>query len=127
MIADKVKETLGNSRTWVLATAGETPNVVTTAFHEIGAGDQLIFYQVFLNKTVENVKAGSDAAVLANPDGSMEAYQLKGKASYTTDPELVAKGNAMAAPMGLEVKGAIVVDVDTVYVLTPGPDNGKIV
>jgi predicted pyridoxine 5'-phosphate oxidase superfamily flavin-nucleotide-binding protein len=126
MLPDQVKKILRESQVWVLATAGETPNVVTTMFHEIDEDDNLIFYQVFLNKTVENIKAGSSAAVLVNPAGKMEGYQLKGAASYTTNPEIVAHGNIMSGKVNLTTKGAVVIKVEKIYILTPGPDNGKL-
>ena len=123
---EQVKDCLSNTKSWVLATCGDTPNVVTIMFHEIGEQDELVFYHVFMKKTIENIKAGSTAAVLVNPEGKMEGYQLKGAASYTTDPAYIARGNAMAEKVGLHVSGAVIVNVDTVIVLTPGPDNGKV-
>lgn len=125
MLTSNVKNAIQNSKSWVLATAGETPNVVTIMFHEMDDQDNLIFYQVFMNKTIDNIKAGSSVAILVNPEGSMEGYQIKGTATYSTDAALVQKGNAMASPMGLTVTGAVIVSPQEVYVLTPGPDNGK--
>ncbi|MDR1794827.1 MAG: pyridoxamine 5'-phosphate oxidase family protein [Erysipelotrichaceae bacterium] len=126
MLPEKVKTALANSKLWVLATSGDTPNAVMNLFHEIDENDHLVFYQVFLNKTVENIKNGSSAAVVAHPQEGMEAYQIKGKAYYSTAQKLVDRGKQLTARHHMPCKGAVVVEPEVCYILTPGPDNGKI-
>ncbi|MFP3153489.1 hypothetical protein LQZ18_03510 [Lachnospiraceae bacterium ZAX-1] len=54
-----------------------------------------------------------------------KGYQLKGKAIYSKDAVLLEKGNTITSKFKLTAKGALIVEVKDVYVLTPDPDNGK--
>ena len=126
MLNEKVKNCLQAMPLWTLATTGNTPNIVIIKFHEIDDQENLVFYQVFMNTSVENIKTNPHVAVLAsNPENPMEAYQVNGTATYSDDAAIVAKGNALASAMGLTAKGAIIVKPGEVIVRTPGPNAGK--
>jgi hypothetical protein len=57
---------------------------------------------------------------------TLTGYQLKGTAQYSTDQPLVEEGNAITKNYNLTTKGAVIVNIDKVIVLSPGPDNGKV-
>jgi hypothetical protein len=126
MLKEPARKLLQESNMWILATSGDTPNLVPIMFHELDDEDRLVFYQVFMNETVENIKSGSSASVLVmGAPGTMEGYQLRGSATYTTAPDVIAKGNTMSNKFNLATKGAVIVSVEKTIIMTPGLNNGK--
>ena len=122
----KTKAFLNETKTWVLASIGETPNAVTIFFKKIDEEDNLVLFQVFMNKTIQNIQKNGCVALTAYNDETLQGYQLKGFATYTTDASLVAEGNVISSAYKLTTKGAVIIRVQEIIVLTPGPDNGKI-
>jgi len=122
---ENVKNLLNNTKTWVMSTKGDTPNAVPILFKKVNDDDSLILLDVFMKTSLENIKSNSQAAVSVWDESTLEGYQLKGLATYTTDPAVVEAGNAITSKFNLTTKGAVIVKVNEVTVLTPGPDNGK--
>jgi hypothetical protein len=56
----------------------------------------------------------------------LQGYQLKGSAIYSADASLVAEGNVISSAYKLTIKGAFIIRVQEIIVLTPGPENGVI-
>jgi predicted pyridoxine 5'-phosphate oxidase superfamily flavin-nucleotide-binding protein len=120
----EVKKLLEETKTWVLSTCAEKPNAIPVFFTAI-QNDSLVLFDVFMNKTLLNLEKNDNVAVTVFNDSTLQGYQLKGKAVYTKDAALLEKGNAATSKFHLTTKGAVVVEVKDVYVLTPGPNNGK--
>lgn len=126
-LKEAVKNLLDAEKAWVLATQGETPNAVPILFKKVVGDDELVLFDVFMNTTISNLRSNGKAAVSVYNCETLEGYQIKGDASYSTDAALVAEGNAMTAPFHLTAKGAVRLKVREVIVCTPGPDIGKTV
>lgn len=52
----EVKTFLDANKMWVLATAGDTPNVVPVYFTKVLNDNRLMLVDVFMKKTIENIK-----------------------------------------------------------------------
>lgn len=120
-----VKKLIGSEKVWVLATQGETPNAIPVLFKKIVEDDELVIFDVFMNTTLSNIDKNGKAAISVYSAETLEGYQIKGSAVYTTDAALLAEGNRMTAGFNLTAKGAVTLKVREVIVCTPGPDVGK--
>ncbi len=111
-----------NENMWDVITIGEKPDVATIAFKAV-VGDKLAVGDVFLTKTVENVKENGFVLVSAYNAATLEGYKIEGKAEYITEGEIVdalAKAASDFSNGALKVKGALLIDVIAVYATTPG-------
>lgn len=120
-----------NESMWDLATCADgKPNVVPVAFKEIDEEGNLHSGDVFLKTTLANLKATDGRIALSayNPK-TLEGYQVKGQATYTTEGEYVDKFKKMVETMfkgAATAKGALTIVPDEVIVTTPGADNKKV-
>ena len=113
-----------------LATCADgEPNVVPVAFKDVTDDGKLVVGDVFLETTLNNIKAnGGKIAISAYDAQSLEGYQIKGTAGYVTEGELVNTFKAMVEKMfhgAATAKGALVITPSKVIVTTPGADNKK--
>lgn len=118
------------SSMWDLATcSGGEPNVVPVAFKTVTADGKLAVGDVFLDTTLKNLAANDGRiAVSAYNAQTLEGYQIKGKAEYVTEGEIVAAFKAMVEKMfngAATAKGALIITPEKVIVTTPGADNKK--
>ena len=120
----KVKQLLEETKPWVLSTCGEEPNAIPVFFTAL-QDDSLVLFDVFMNKTLDNLQKNNNVAVTVFDSTTLQGYQLKGKGTYSTNSILLEKGNAATSKFNLTAKGTLIVEVEIAYVLTPGPDNGK--
>lgn len=129
MLNESVIKVLKNGM-WDLATCvdGE-PNVVPVAFKDVTEDGKLVVGDVFLETTLNNIKAnGGKIAISAYDTQSLEGYQIKGTAEYVTEGELVNTFKAMVEKMfngAATAKGALIITPSKVIVTTPGSDNKK--
>ena len=115
---------------WDLATCSDgEPNVVPVAFKTVTADGKLAVGDVFLDTTLKNLAANDGRiAVSVYNAQSLEGYQIKGKAAYVTEGEVVAAFKAMVEKMfngAATAKGALVITPEKIIVTTPGADNKK--
>ena len=113
---------------WDLATCADgEPNVVPVAFKDVTEDGKLIVGDVFLETTLNNLKAnGGKIAISAYDAQSLEGYQIKGTAKYLTEGAVVDTFKAMVEKMfngAATAKGALVITPVKVIVTTPGADN----
>lgn len=123
---EKINEemkTLLDSTIWVLGTADANgiPNAVPIHYTKILANSQLMLVDNFMKKTIANIKVNPQVTVSVWNDST--GYQFKGVAkietvgaNFDTAVEMV-KGK-------MTPKGAIIIDVDSIYLTTPGPTAG---
>ena len=115
---------------WNLATcANGEPNVVPVAFKDVTEGGKLVVGDVFLETTLNNIKAndGKIAISVYNAQ-NLEGYQIKGTAEYVTEGAIVDTFKAMVEEMfkgAATAKGALIITPEKVIVTTPGADNKK--
>ena len=86
---------------WDLATCADgEPNVVPVAFKDITDDGKLVVGDVFLETTLNNIKAsdGKIAISVYDPQ-NLEGYQIKGTAEYVTEGAVVDIFKAMVEKM----------------------------
>lgn len=120
--------TLLKEQMWYLSTYSDEPNAVPVAFKDVTADGKLIVGDVFLDTTLDNIKANGKIAVSAANATTMEGYQIKGTAEYVTDGPIVFTFKKMVEEMfkgAATAKGALIITPEKVIVTTPGADNKK--
>ena len=115
---------------WDLATCAKgEPNVVPVAFKDVTAEGKLIVGDVFLETTLKNIRENNGRIAISVYDAkTLEGYQIKGKAEYVTEGEIVNTFKAMVEEMfhgTTTAKGALIISPERVIVTTPGAENKK--
>ena len=113
---------------WYLGTYSDEPNAVPVAFKDVTDDDKLVVGDVFLETTLNNIKANSKIAVSACNVNTMEGYQIKGTATYVTEGAIVDTFKKMVSDMfkgAVTAKGALIITPQKIIVTTPGADNKK--
>ena len=115
---------------WDLATcANGEPNVVPVAFKDVTEDGKLVVGDVFLETTLQNIKANDGKIAISVYDAqNLEGYQIKGTAEYVTEGAVVDTFKAMVEEMfhgAATAKGALIITPSKVIVTTPGADNKK--
>jgi hypothetical protein len=113
----------------VTATPDGTPNAVPVGAKKIIDHETVLISDQFLNKTLANLKANPKVAVTFWE--GHEGYQLKGTITIETSGkrfEETAKwiedlGNRAGFP--LKSKGAVILKIEEIYGVSPGPGAGK--
>ncbi len=129
MLNEAVVKVLKSSM-WDLATCAEgEPNVVPVAFKDVTAEGKLVVGDVFLKTTLKNIRENNGRIAISVYDAeSLEGYQIKGKAEYVTEGEIVNTFKAMVEKMfrgAATAKGALIISPERVIVTTPGAENKK--
>lgn len=116
---------------WDLATCADgEPNVVPVAFKDVTDDGKLLVGDVFLETTLNNIKAnGGRIAISVYDAQNLEGYQIKGTAEYVAEGQVVDTFKAMVEKMfngAATAKGALIITPEKVIVTTPGADNKKV-
>lgn len=125
-LSSEVKAFLQENDIWVFSTCSDKPNSAPVFFKKIDEQDNLVLFDVFMKKGLEDLTKNNHVAISVFNAKTLQGYQIKGTAAYATDEALVKEGNAFSGKMNLVTKGAVIVRVDEVFVQTPGPDAGKL-
>lgn len=131
-MTDRMKQVFEKVPVVVLATAtGDgTPNAVPMAAKKIIDDETILLSDQYFNKSLANMKSNPKASVTFWE--KTEGYQFKGTIIIETSGkryEETAKwieelGNAIGITM--RSKGAVIMKIDEIYGVTPGPDAGKL-
>nr|WP_289002624.1 pyridoxamine 5'-phosphate oxidase family protein [uncultured Anaerostipes sp.] len=129
MLNESVVKLLKES-VWDLATCADgEPNVVPVAFKDVTEDGKLLVGDVFLETTLNNIKANDGKITISVYDAqNLEGYQIKGTAQYVTEGAVVDTFKAMVEEMfngAATAKGALIITPEKVIVTTPGADNKK--
>ena len=128
-ITEEMEAVFAKAGSWSVATATAEgiPNVVPMAFVKVISKNQLMLVDVFLKKTRTNLLTNPNIAISVWDDETMKGYQFKGKGRFETSGAIFDDGVAIVKQMMPEVspKAAVVIDVEEIFVTTPGPDAGK--
>lgn len=129
MLNDAVIKVLKTSM-WDIATCADgEPNVVPVAFKDVTEDGKLVAGDVFLETTLNNIKANDGKLAISAYDAqSLEGYQIKGTAEYVTEGAIVAAFKTAVEGMfkgAATAKGALIITPSKVIVTTPGADNKK--
>ena len=111
------------------ATADGAPNAVPVGAKKIIDSETILISDQFFNKTLANLKANPKVAVTFWE--GREGYQLKGTVTIETSGKryeetaawIEEKGNKIGFP--LQSKGAVILKIDEIFGLAPGPGAGK--
>jgi hypothetical protein len=121
-----VKNLLNDEKIWIMSTMGDAPNAIPVLFKKVSDDDMLILFDVFMNKSIKNIQKNAKVSVTVYDLDTLTGYQLKGTAQYSASAAFIEEGNAITKNFNLETKGAVIVSIENIIVLSPGPDNGKI-
>ncbi|MDR1124468.1 MAG: pyridoxamine 5'-phosphate oxidase family protein [Deltaproteobacteria bacterium] len=122
----EVKRFLQENSIWIFSTCSDKPNSAPVFFKKIDEQDNLVLFDVFMKKGLDNLAKNNHVAITVFNMQTLQGYQIKGTATYTIDEVLVKEGNSYSGKMNLVTKGVIIVKVDEVFIQTPGPDAGKL-
>jgi predicted pyridoxine 5'-phosphate oxidase superfamily flavin-nucleotide-binding protein len=130
-ITQEMKEVIEKTRGLAFATCTKEgiPNVVTIHFYKIISDNEIMFVDIFMKKTLENIKNNPNIA-LTVWDWDIKprkGFQFKGEARIETSGKLFEEGIKMvkAEKPELDPKGIVIVKVKSIYITSPGPDAGK--
>jgi len=131
-ITEEMKGTINQAKVVALATATEVgePNVVPIAYKKVLSENELLLMSIFMRKTEENIKMNPEVAVSAwytDSSGISKGYQFKGKARIETSGRSFDEGARMVKAVEPELipKSAVIINVDSIYSISPGPDAGE--
>jgi predicted pyridoxine 5'-phosphate oxidase superfamily flavin-nucleotide-binding protein len=130
-MTERMMELLTKVPTAILATATSdgTPNAVPFGAKKVIDSETILISDQFFNKTLANLKANPKVA-LTFWEG-YEGYQLKGTITIETSGKRYEETAAWIEDMGnkvgmpLKSKGAVILKVEEIFGLSPGPGAGK--
>lgn len=127
ILNDDVRKVLKNAEMWVLATADKdgVPNAVPINFVDVLNDKQIMLVDNLMKKTIANLEVNPNVAVTVWHEH--DGYQIKGKAKVETSGANFDSGVAQVKREKpyIDPKGVVVIDITSIYITTPGPDNGK--
>jgi len=131
-ITEEIRSAIEKAEVVVVATANEAgeANVVPIAYKKVLPENELLLMSIFMRKTEENLKVNPRVAVsvwYTDSAGSSKGYQLKGKARIETSGKIFDEGAKMVHDSEPELipKGAVIINVDAIYSISPGPGAGE--
>lgn len=128
---EEMKGIIDQANVVALATATKVgePNVVPIAYKKAFSDNELLLVDIFMRKTEANIKANSKVAVSAwhTASGVSKGYQFKGNAKIETSGEAFDEGVRIvkAEEPEINLKGVVIIKVDSIYTVSPGSDAGK--
>jgi predicted pyridoxine 5'-phosphate oxidase superfamily flavin-nucleotide-binding protein len=130
-MTDRMMEVLTKVPTAILATAtGDgTPNAVPIGAKKIIDAETILSSDQFFNKTLANLKSNPKVAITFWE--GHEGYQIKGTTTIETSGKRYEETAKWIEDMGAKVgfplksKGAVIVKIDEIFGLAPGPGAGK--
>ena len=130
-MTERMKELFNSVPTVVLSTStvDGTPNAVPVGAKKIIDSETILISDQFFNKTLANMKANPRVSV-TYWEGH-EGYQLKGTVTIETSGQRYEETaqwiNELSAKVGfpLKSKGAIIMRIEKIYGVSPGPGAGK--
>lgn len=111
------------------ATRDGVPNAVPVGAKKIIDDETILISDQFFNKTLENLKANPNVAITWWE--GHEGYQLKGTVTIETTGKRYEATARWIEDLGaragfpLKSKGAVIVHINAIYGVSPGPGAGK--
>ncbi len=130
-MTERMKELFENVGTAVLATSTPegVPNAVPVGAKRILDDETILISDQFFNKTLANLKSNPKASVTFWE--GHEGYQLKCTVTIETSGKRYEETARWIAQMSekagfpLKSKGAVILKIDEIYGVAPGPGAGK--
>ena len=128
---ERMKELFQKVPAAILATATSdgAPNAVPVGAKKIIDDETVLISDQFLNKTLANMQANPRVAVTFWE--GHEGYQLKGSVTIETSGARFEETAAWIEELGnkagfpLKSKGAVILKIEEIYGVAPGPGAGK--
>jgi predicted pyridoxine 5'-phosphate oxidase superfamily flavin-nucleotide-binding protein len=111
------------------ATADGTPNAVPVGAKKIIDPETVLVSDQFFNKTIKNLQSNPKASLMYWE--GHEGYQLKGTVTVETSGQRFdetvrwIEGRSKQIGFPLISKGAIILKIDEIYAIGPGPKAGR--
>ena len=130
-MTERMKELFNSVLTVVLSTStvDGTPNAVPVGAKKIIDSETILISDQFFNKTLANMKANPRVSVTYWQEH--EGYQLKGTVTIETSGQRYEETaqwiNELSVKVGfpLKSKGTIIMRIEEIYGVSPGPGAGK--
>lgn len=127
----RMRELFEKVPTAILATATHdgVPNAVPVGAKKVLDDETILISDQFFNKTLENLIANPRVAITFWE--GHEGYQIKGTAAVETTGQRFEETaqwideKSARAGFPLKCKGAVIVHIDAIYGVSPGPGAGK--
>ena len=130
-ITDQMKDIASKAKGFALATATKDgdPHVIPVGFGKVLSDEEVLLINVFMKKTLENIVANPNVAVSVWDYDGLKGYEFKGTARIETSGNTFENSVKMVKSVfpQFDAKAAVVVKVDSIYDVTPGPEAGKLV
>ncbi|MGD0056992.1 MAG: pyridoxamine 5'-phosphate oxidase family protein [Methanomassiliicoccales archaeon] len=125
-----IMEFIINARPGLVATASKdgVPNVAPKGSLNVIDEETLLFADILPGKTRKNIAENPNVAIAFVDAKTMRGYQIKGKAQSMKNGKVYDETckRIAALPMKLpKPDAAVVIKIQEIYNLTPGPDAGK--
>ena len=133
LLNERMKEIFSKQGIFVLGTAGLNgiPNVVPVGAVKILDDETILISDQHFLKTLNNLKENPKVAISFWETETGEGYQIKGDASIQTEgrifEETVEWIHVLSKEIGhpLKSKGAVVIKITEIYLVTPGANAGQ--
>ncbi len=130
-MTERMQELFNRVSTVAFATASAdgTPNVVPVGAKKIIDDETILISDQFFGKTLSNIKVNPKVA-LTYWEGH-EGYQLKGSVTVETSGRLFEDTAKWVEELSrkkgtvLKSKGIVILKIEDIYNVAPGPDAGK--
>ena len=130
-ITDAMKDIAVKTKGFSLATATKDgdPHVIPVGFGKVLSDDEILLVDVFMKKALENIKANPKVAVSVWDYEGLKGYEFKGIARIETSGNAFEDSVKMVKSVfpQFDAKAVVVVKVDSIYDVAPGPEAGKLV
>jgi len=129
-MSKEMMEFIKSARPAFVATASKNgvPNVAPKGNLNVIDEETLLFADLIPGKTRNNIAENPNVSIAFVDPKTREGYQIKGRAQPIKSGEIYDETckKVAALPMKLpKPDAAVVIKIQEVYVLTPGPDAGK--
>lgn len=130
-ITDEMKDIAAKTKGFCLATVTNDgdPHVIPVGFGKVLSDDELLLVDVFMGKTLENIRANPKVAVSVWRYAGLKGYEFKGNARIDTGGDAFEESIKMVKSTSpqFDAKSAVIVKVDATHVTSPGPEAGKLI
>ena len=126
-LTQEMKDMIATQQCFVgTVNADGTPNVAPKRSTRVLSDDSLIFTEGTGGATYANIKRGSKVAISIVNREILDGFRFIGSASLQESGELYEQAVVISAKLGMPKPfGVVVIHIDEIHSLKPGPTAGK--
>lgn len=127
MLTDEMKKAIEKNLVFVATASSDgTPNVVPIGFTRPIDNKRILIVDVFMKKTINNLEENPKVSIIVQ-NAKEHPYQFKGTAEVFKSGKFFEEAVEWAQNVMSEVepKSAILMTIEEIYSVKPGPDAGK--